>query len=107
MSNFLSEIEAKVQTIWAKLAADFHPAAADAKALLDQVRSQADTDAEQVAEAAKPVVEEAVTDVKDVAEGAVQAVEADVKQLDEPAPATVVPAEATPATETDPAAPAS
>lgn len=107
MSDFLTDIETKVQALWAKLVAEFHPAADDAKAILEQVRAEAGADAEQVETDAKPVVEEAVTDAKDIVEGAVQTAEADVKQLDEPAPAVIVPAEATPTTETDPAAPTS
>lgn len=119
MSNVIDDIIAKAHALWAKLVAESHPAADDAKQILETAETAAKADAEKLAAEEKPIVAEAGADVKDIVETAATTAAADVTQLaagatathteaapaEAPAPAPeAAPVEATPATE-EPAAP--
>lgn len=67
MSNVFEEIAVRAHALWAKLVADSHPAAEDAKAILDAAERAAKADGEKVITEVKPVVEEVVKDVETIA----------------------------------------
>jgi len=86
MPNIFTELESKVHALWTKLVADSHPAADDAKVILDEVKTAAETDAGEVVKAAEPVVAEAVKDGEAIVEKAAETAVAD-------APAVIADAE--------------
>lgn len=90
MSNVLDVIETKVHALWAKLEAEFHPAAADAQDILNTVKAAAETDAQAVEAQATPAVETAVKTAAEDGEAVVkEAAETAVADAEKIAPAVV------------------
>lgn len=78
MNNLLSELKTGLHDLWARLEADGHALAADARALYEKTLHGSETAVDAAVKEATPVAEKAVVDVAEAAaHGAIAAVEAE------------------------------
>lgn len=76
--SFLTDLEAKVQSLWERLRDDEHPAAAKAEEILTDVKTEAENAGKTIETDAEPVAEEVGKVAETTVEQAVATVATDV-----------------------------